>query len=207
MSVGEVALSIEALRAKIRAIEGAPVGVHLVPSGIESVDTLLGGIAAPGLIEFSGLQGSGKSRLALSIVAHFTVQLSQRVAWVDAGHQLYPPAVSVLGVDLTKLIVVRPHKKRASWAAEQVVRSGCFSLVVLSGVGISPRSGVRFARAAERGRCSALRLSQVSQRGYPAHQRVHVSERELCLVRDRVGHGKMRTTLAPTPPIGVDPWL
>ena len=207
MYVEKVALSVDALRAKIRAIEGAPVGVHLVPSGVGAEDELLGGLAAPGLVEFSGLAGSGKSSLALSIVAHFTARLAQRVVWVDADHQLYPPAVYTLGVDLTKLVVIRPHKQRASWAAEQVVRSGCFSLVVLSGVGVPPRAGMRFARATERGRCSALMLSETSQRGFPAHQRVHVADNVLRLVRDRLGHGKVRTVSAPIRPVGVDPWL
>lgn len=206
MYVGKVALSVDALRAKIRAIEGAPVGVHLVPSGVGAVDELLGGLAAPGLVEFSGLAGSGKSSLALSVVAHFTADLAQWVAWIDAGHQLYPPAACALGVDLTKLVVVRPQAKRAGWAAEQVVRSGCFSLVVISGVGVPPRAGIRLARAAERGRCSALMLSQISQRGFPAHQRVHVAEGLLHLVRDRVGHGKVRTVSAPILPTGIDPW-
>lgn len=199
-------LSLAELRESIRSIEGAPVGVHIIPSGVPAIQELLGGLAAPGLIEFSGNYGSGKSSLALSVVAHFTESLGQWVAWVDADRQLYPPAACSLGVDLTRVVLVRPSAQRASWAAEQIVRSGCFPLVVLSGVRVSPRAGVRLSRAAERGRCSVLMLCGESTRGFPAHQRVRVEGGTLWLLRDRIGHSQTRSVRQPVLPIGVDPW-
>src|SRR5262249_4308965 len=52
-------------------------------------------------------------------------------AYVDARAELYPPSAAALGVDLVRLLVVRPPAGGAARAGEIAARSGAFPLVVL----------------------------------------------------------------------------
>lgn len=200
------ALSIEQLRARIRQLEG---GVHasstFIPSRVRVIDDLLGGLPQPGLVELSGVLGSGRTRLALSLVAQRTRTQQQPVAWVDPERRLFPPAAADHGVVLSRLLVVRPTADRLGWAVEQLVRSGAFPLVVVADPHRVGRAGQRWARASETGLCTLVVLSERVQRDLPAAVRVAVGDDRLTVVRHRGGRTGGSREL-PSWPSGRAPW-
>jgi protein ImuA len=197
--------AVRALRDRIREIEGERVGVVATPCGLPEIDRLLGGLPSPGLLELHGPPGGGRAGVALGLAAALT-QRERLVAWVDAGEQLYPPAAAARGVVLPRLLVVRPAPDRVTWAAEQLLRSGCFSLVVISEPRLRGQEGYRWARAVEAGGCTGVVLVEHPSRALPATQRLAVGQGRISVVRDRVGASTGReVVLSPGPP-SVDPW-
>src|SRR5262249_59700210 len=97
-------ITLEALKQKLGSV---PV-VETLPTGCAALDQALGGGLPRGrLVELSGAWSSGKGSLALSAAARVTA--SRRLcAYVDARAELYPPSAAALGVDLVRLLVVRP---------------------------------------------------------------------------------------------------
>jgi RecA/RadA recombinase len=208
--------ALDALREQIRILEGH--GGHdalvrrRVASGVSAVDALLGGLPSPGIVELSGPEGSGRTRVAAGIAAALT-RVGRPVAWVDARARLYPPALADLGVVLGRMLIVRPPEDGGApwaWATEQLLRSGVFPLVV---VDFPERTGVRralahgWARAAERGGSTGLVIAGRPVRELPTDVRVAVGgpRRELVVVRDRAG---VTGGVAPVPdwPERACPW-
>jgi RecA/RadA recombinase len=109
-------------------------GSRPLSTGCCELDHVLGGGLPRGrLVEVSGAWSSGKATLALTAAARLTTERRLAV-YVDARGELYPPAAAALGVELLRLLVVRPDCARASGAAragEIAARSGVFPLVIL----------------------------------------------------------------------------
>src|SRR5512138_1919919 len=143
---GERHLVVALLREEIRRLERNPGRrAGLVPSGLEVVDGVLpgGGFARGALAELVGGPASGKTAVALSLVAGLGEE--DLFAWVDGRGELYPPAAAARGVDLGRLLVIRPPAtpagtpppggepawRAALWAAEAVLASGAFAAVVM----------------------------------------------------------------------------
>jgi recombination protein RecA len=84
------------------------------------------------LVELSARGAAATLTAAIEIVAEAQTE-SEPVAWVSlAQSTFYPPDVAASGVDLAALAVIRaPHPIAAARAAERVLRSGAFGLVVL----------------------------------------------------------------------------
>lgn len=203
MSEG-TAVSLDALRARIRELEGRQVQRRRDPCGIAELDELVGGLPAPGVVELHGPRGAGATRLATSVLARHAL-LGRPVAWVDVGREIYPPALAGLGLDLRWLLLVRPPGGHEAWAAEQLLRSGRFPVVAVSGFERIRRAGARWAHAAEQGATTALVVSRQPERALPADLRISVEPEGLTVVRDRVGSFGRR---GPTPawPVAADPW-
>ena len=201
---------LESLRERIRVLEGgARVQRGRRPSGVAAIDELVGGLPVPGIVELSGPRGSGVTSLALSLAAA-SVAGGGLVAWVDAEASLYPPAVARCGVSLARLLVVRPvadGQHAELWAAEQLLRSGCFGLVVIDRLeeGVLRSTGHGWARACEHGHCVALVLSERPARWLPAEVRLSVGARRVTVGRDRGGRAGRRASL-PEVPEGVAAW-
>jgi protein ImuA len=177
---GDARAIIEGLREEIRRLERKPPSSPAcIPSGRPEVDALLagGGFRRAALTELAGGPASGKTAVALRVLAR---AMEERAlgAYVDGRGELYPPAAAALGVDLGRLLLVRPHAggeaaaperaRRALWAAEVVLASGAFAAVVvdvdgdeLRRVGAAALDGMlrRVRAAAERGGCVALWLT------------------------------------------------
>lgn len=143
---GERHLVVARLREEIRRIERNPGRREgLVPSGLAAVDAVLpgGGFARGALCELVGGPASGKTAVALSLVAGLGEE--DLFAWVDGRAELYPPAAAARGVDLGRLLVIRPPAtpagapppggepawRAALWASEAVLASGAFAAVVM----------------------------------------------------------------------------
>lgn len=214
--------SLETLRARIRAIEGvAPVQRRRVPTGVEAIDAAIEGLPCPGLVEISGPPGTGRTRLALTLVAALTRD-RRCVAWVvgpGPEGMPHPPTAAAMGVVLERLLLVRDAGGAGPgggacpevWAAEQILRSGCFSLVVISGLGAGrkPGWGHQWGRAAEHGRCTALALTERPVRQLPAEVRLSTAPLDggppqLRVLRDR---GRVPGGATPLPwPEACRPW-
>jgi protein ImuA len=134
---------IEGLREQIRRIERKPGRrAASAASGWEEVDRRLpgGGFPHGALSEVTGGPASGKTALALSVVAG-ALRRGALAAWVDGGGELYPPAAAALGVDLERLLIVRPPEVSSTrgdggavaglWAAEALLGSGAFEVVAI----------------------------------------------------------------------------
>jgi hypothetical protein len=198
------ALSLDALRARIREIEGSRVVQARVPCGVPSLDRLVGGIPAPGILEIAGAPGSGRTRLALAVAAA-TTQRGVPVAWVDPSRGLFPPTASAHGVDLDRLLLVRPAADRESWAVEQICRSGCFPLVVVLDPPKVGKSGQKWLIAAESGRCTLVVVVEHSSRDVPACVRLTTARGRISVTRDRNGTPGSAEALPEWPREG-DPW-
>ena len=150
---------IEGLQEEIHRIERrTPQRVRFASCGRPEVDALLpgGGFPRGALTELTGGHASGKTALALSALATAMGQ-DGLAAFVDGRGELYPPAAAAFGVDLDRLLVVRPlapgHEdgkddaaRRALWAAEVLLSSGAFEAVAMD----VPIEGVRHRMAGTR---------------------------------------------------------
>jgi cell division inhibitor SulA/protein ImuA len=105
-----------------------------VPTGFGALDRELpgGGWPAGALTElFVRRTGIGELQLVLPALAALS-WAGKRIVWLAPPHLPYAPALAADGVDLARLVVVRPPGRRdALWAVEQVLRSAaCHALVV-----------------------------------------------------------------------------
>jgi len=136
-----------------------------ISSGWPGLDALLPerGLLRGGLTEVVGAAGSGK----VTLVARAAAALLSRgapVAWVSGRGPLYAPALLGLQLPVPHLLQVCPaDPARAAWAAEQVLRSDTFALVLLDAVHPSGHpavddAGFRRLAGAARGACGALVL-------------------------------------------------
>jgi recombination protein RecA len=131
--------TISRLRAEIRRVHAAPRQFVLsLHTGLETIDAL-GIWRLGGCVELSGEFASGRTSLALKAVAAAGHE-GRLSAWVDGPGELYPPAAVCLGVQLERLLIVRPKAPgQLVWSAVQLLRSGAFTCVVLD----LNRTGVR----------------------------------------------------------------
>ncbi len=194
------AVAIDLLRARIRELEGARVVSRRVRSGVAAVDALVDGLPQPGIVEICGPAGSGRTSLALQLVRQ-----QPAAAWVDFERSLYPPAVAASGVDLRRLLLLRPAADRGIWAVEQVLRAGCYSQVVVSEPPPLRRAGQRWVRAAEAGGCTLFVLRERAHRDLPADMRLQLDGQRVSVLRNRGGRiGRSQGLPALSP--GTDPW-
>jgi protein ImuA len=146
MERGEMGRVLAVLRDEIRRIERRPVGRSgSLPCGREEIDRLLpgGGFPRGALTELCGGPASGKTGVALAVVR--ALEDDALAAFIDGRGELYPPALRALGVDLTRLLIVRPVLRQAQdergsgpdsmfaglWAAEALLGSGAFDAVAI----------------------------------------------------------------------------
>ena len=176
------AATLQALRAKIHALEGgARVHLERVHTGVSQFDGIVGGLPRPGIVEISGNLGSGRTQLALAIV---TARIRKRepVAWVDWCEQLYPYGLSE--AELETFLILRPPAQQGEWATEQVLRSGCFPTVIVSDPN-RLRRPLRWKLAAEQGHTSLILLGRRPNRGLSADVRLSLLNGKIRVVRNR----------------------
>ena len=112
------------------------MNVDAIPTGALSLDIALGigGIARGRIIEVYGPESSGKTTLALHIIAE-AQKTGGEAAFIDAEHALDPIYAKHLGVDIDNLIVSQPDTgEQALEIAEALVRSGALDVIVIDSV-------------------------------------------------------------------------
>ncbi len=115
---------------------GAHVNVETVPTGCLSLDLALGlgGVPKGRIIEVYGPESSGKTTVALHMIAE--VQKRGGIAgFVDAEHALDPVYAKNIGVDIDELYISQPDSgDQALEIAETMVRSGAMDIIVIDSV-------------------------------------------------------------------------
>ena len=112
------------------------MNVEAIPTGALSLDIALGigGIPRGRIIEIFGPESSGKTTLALHMIAE-AQKLGGEAAFIDAEHALDPVYAKHLGVDIDNLIVSQPDTgEQALEIAEALVRSGAIDIIVVDSV-------------------------------------------------------------------------
>ena len=127
----------------MRLGEDIPVNVEAVPTGSLSLDLALGvgGVPKGRIIEIYGPESSGKTTLALHILAS-AQKLGGEVAFIDVEHALEPAYARALGVNIDELLISQPDTgEQALDITEALVRSGAVDVVVVDSVAaLLPRS-------------------------------------------------------------------
>ena len=123
----------------------AKMNVEVVPTGSLSLDIALGvgGVPKGRIIEVYGPESSGKTTVALHMVAE--VQKRGGIAgYIDAEHALDPAYAKVLGVDIDNLYISQPDDgEQALEIAETMVRSGAIDMVIVDSVAaLVPRAEI-----------------------------------------------------------------
>lgn len=110
--------------------------VDAIPTGSMTLDMALGigGVPRGRIVEIYGPESSGKTTVALQIVAE-AQKLGGEVAFVDVEHALDPVYAKALGVDIDNMLVSQPDSgEQALEIAEALVRSGALDVIVLDSV-------------------------------------------------------------------------
>ncbi len=112
------------------------VNVDAIPTGALSLDIALGigGVPRGRVIEVYGPESSGKTTVALHMIAE-AQKMGGIAAFIDAEHALDPVYAKHLGVDVDNLIVSQPDTgEQALEITEQLVRSGAIDIIVIDSV-------------------------------------------------------------------------
>ena len=129
----------------MRLGDKAEMNVDAIPTGSLTLDLALGvgGLPKGRIIEIYGPESSGKTTLALHVLAE-TQKQGGEVAFVDAEHALDPEYAAALGVDIDNLLISQPdYGEQALEITDALVRSGAVSAVVVDSVAaLTPRAEI-----------------------------------------------------------------
>ena len=112
------------------------LNVDAIPTGSMTLDMALGigGVPRGRIVEIYGPESSGKTTVALQIVAE-AQKMGGETAFIDVEHALDPIYANALGVDTDNLIVSQPDSgEQALEIAESLVRSGAIDVIVIDSV-------------------------------------------------------------------------
>ncbi|MCD8116981.1 MAG: recombinase RecA [Oscillospiraceae bacterium] len=127
----------------MRLGEDIPVNVASIPTGSLGLDLALGigGVPRGRIVEIYGPEASGKTTLALHIVAS-AQKLGGEAAYIDVEHALEPAYARAVGVDIDNLLISQPDTaEQALQITEALVRSGAIDVIVVDSVAaLLPRS-------------------------------------------------------------------
>lgn len=116
--------------------ENTHMNIETIPTGAMGLDIALGvgGVPRGRVVEIFGPESSGKTTVALHIVAE-AQKAGGEAAFVDAEHALDPVYAKKLGVNIDNLIVSQPDTgEQALEIAEALVRSGAIDVIVIDSV-------------------------------------------------------------------------
>jgi recombination protein RecA len=116
--------------------KGAAVAVEAIPTGSISFDLALGigGFPRGRVVEIYGPEATGKTTLALHVIAEAQKRGGQ-AAFIDAEHALSPSYAARIGIDIDNLLISQPDfGEQALEIAEVLVRSGAVDVIVVDSV-------------------------------------------------------------------------
>ncbi|MGN1011029.1 MAG: recombinase RecA [Clostridia bacterium] len=120
----------------MRLGDAAKMNIEVIPTGILSLDVALGvgGVPRGRIIEIYGPESSGKTTVALHIVAE-AQKMGGTAAFIDAEHALDPQYAGKLGVDINELLIAQPDMgEQALEITEALVRSNSVDIIVVDSV-------------------------------------------------------------------------
>ncbi|MBQ8297553.1 MAG: recombinase RecA [Ruminococcus sp.] len=112
------------------------LNVDAIPTGSMTLDMALGigGVPRGRIVEIYGPESSGKTTVALQIIAE-AQKMGGEVAFVDVEHALDPVYAQALGVNIDNLLVSQPDSgEQALEIAEALIRSGAIDVIVLDSI-------------------------------------------------------------------------
>ena len=123
----------------------ADLTVEAIPTGALALDAALGigGVPRGRIVEIYGPESSGKTTLALQILAEAQA-LGGIVAFIDAEHALDPVYAARIGVDVDELLISQPDTgEQALEICDMLVRSGAIDCIVIDSVAaLTPRAEI-----------------------------------------------------------------
>ena len=123
----------------------ADLTVEAIPTGSLALDAALGigGVPRGRIVEIYGPESSGKTTLALQILAEAQA-LGGIVAFIDAEHALDPVYAARIGVDIDEVLISQPDTgEQALEICDMLVRSGAIDCVVIDSVAaLTPRAEI-----------------------------------------------------------------
>lgn len=126
--------------------DGAKLNIEAISTGSVSLDiaTGIGGIPRGRIVEIFGPESSGKTTIALHIIAE-AQKKGGKAAFIDAEHALDPEYAGKLGVDIAELLVSQPDTgEQALEICEVLVRSGAIDVIVIDSVAaLVPRAEIQ----------------------------------------------------------------
>ncbi len=129
----------------MRLGEAKKVDVDTVPTGSFSLDIALGvgGLPRGRIVEIYGPESSGKTTLALNVIAQ-AQRKNGKAAFIDAEHAMDPEYAARLGVKTKELLISQPDNgEEALNILESLVRSGIIDVVVVDSVAaLTPRAEI-----------------------------------------------------------------
>ena len=129
----------------MRLGENSSLNVEAISTGSISLDhaTGIGGLPKGRIVEIYGPESSGKTTLALQVVAE-AQKLGGEAAFIDAEHALDPEYAEALGVDINSLLVSQPDNgEQALEITEALARSGALDVIVVDSVAaLVPRAEI-----------------------------------------------------------------
>ncbi len=120
----------------MRMGDAAKMNIEVIPTGILALDVALGagGVPRGRIIEVFGPESSGKTTIALHIVAE-AQKMGGTAAFIDAEHALDPQYASKLGVNINDLLISQPDMgEQALEIVEALVRSNSVDIIVVDSV-------------------------------------------------------------------------
>ncbi|MPL60594.1 Protein RecA [bioreactor metagenome] len=114
----------------------AKMNIEVIPTGSLALDVALGvgGVPRGRVIEIYGPESSGKTTVALHMIAE-AQKLGGYAAFIDAEHALDPVYARKLGVDIDNLLISQPDNgEQALEIADALVRSGAIDIIVIDSV-------------------------------------------------------------------------
>ncbi|MDO4590366.1 MAG: recombinase RecA [Slackia sp.] len=125
--------------------DGADLEVGFIPTGALALDAALGigGVPRGRIVEIYGPESSGKTTLALQILAEAQA-LGGIVAFIDAEHALDPTYAARLGVDIDEVLISQPDTgEQALEICDMLVRSNAIDAIVIDSVAaLVPRAEI-----------------------------------------------------------------
>ena len=125
--------------------DGAAIEVETIPSGSLGLDIALGigGLPKGRVVEIYGSESSGKTTLALHVIAE-AQKRGGIAAFIDAEHALDPIYAKKLGVDVNELLISQPDTgEQALEITDTLVRSGAVDVLVIDSVAaLTPRAEI-----------------------------------------------------------------
>ena len=120
----------------MRLGQNTNIDIEAIPTGSLGIDIALGigGLPKGRIIEIYGPESSGKTTLALSVIAQ-AQKRNGTCAFIDAEHALDPSYAKKIGVDIENLLVSQPDSgEQALEIADTLVRSGAIDVMVVDSV-------------------------------------------------------------------------
>ena len=178
------------------------VDVEVIPSGSFALDMALGvgGIPSGRIIEIFGPESSGKTTLALHVVAN-AQKRGGVCAFIDAEHALDPEYARRIGVRTENLLVSQPDSgEQALDITESLVRTGAVSLIVIDSVAaLTPRAEIEGDMGAQHMGLQARLMSHALRKLTGAISRTHTTVIFTNQIRMKIGTAAMYGNPETTP--------